>query len=173
MLIYLQMIETPEDKSKFIVLYEEYRNYMYRVAFSILNNQEDAEDAVHYAFMKIAENIKKVGDPYCLKAKGYAVTIVKNRAIDVYRKKQAHPQAEYRDAIKGMWVDYDGDNGVAACILKLNERQRNVLILKHHHGYDLREIAKMLDISYSNALQIEQRAKAKLRALCEEEGIPC
>ena len=70
-------------------------------------------------------------------------------------------------------VDYDGENRVAACILKLNERQQNVLILKHHYGYDLREIAKILNISYRNALQIEQRAKAKLRALCEEEGILC
>ena len=60
MLIYLQMIETPEDKSKFTVLYEEYRDYMYRVALAILHNPEDAEDAVHYAFVKIAENIKNV-----------------------------------------------------------------------------------------------------------------
>ena len=173
MLIYLQMIETPEDRSKFETMYLEYRDYMYRVAFSILNNPQDAEDAVHYAFVKIAENIKKVGEPVCLKTRGYVVTIVRNRAIDVYRKKQAHPNAEYRDAVKGMQVEYDGDNQVSACIMKLNERQRNVLILKYHHGYELKEIAKMLGITYRNALQIEQRAKAKLRALCEEEEIPC
>ena len=173
MLIYLQMIETPEERSKFETIYLEYRDYMYRVAFSILNNPQDAEDAVHYAFVKIAENIKKVGSPVCLKTRGYVVTIVRNRAIDVYRKKQAHPQAEYRDVINGMQVEYDGDNKVSACIMKLNERQRNILILKYHHGYDLKEIAKMLGITYRNALQIEQRAKAKLRALCKEEEIPC
>ena len=33
------------------------------------------------------------------------------------------------------------------------------------------EIAKMLGITYTNALKIEQRAKAKLKALCEEAGI--
>ena len=173
MLIYLQIIETPEEKSKFIILYEEYRDYMYRVAFAILKNQEDAEDSVHYAFVKIAENIKNVDDPVSLKTRGYVVTIVRNRAIDLYRKKQTHPKAEYRDAMNGVQVEYDGDNTVAACILKLNERQRNVLILKHQHGYDLREIAQMLGITYRNALQIEQRAKAKLRALCQEEGIQC
>ena len=173
MLIYLQMIETPEEQSKFVILYEEYREYMYRVAFAILRNVEDAEDAVQYAFMKIAENIKKVDEPVCLKTRGYVVTIVRNRAIDIYRRKQKHPHVEYRDAFKGFTVDYDGDNIVAACILKLNERQRNVLILKHHQGYDLREIAGMLGITYRNALQIEQRAKAKLRILCEEEGIKC
>ena len=173
MLIYLQMIETPEDRSKFEIIYEKYRDYMYRVAFAILNNQEDAEDAVHYAFVKIAKNIKKIGEPECLKTKGYAVTIVRNAAIDIYRKKQAHPHTEYTDRAIGMPMEYDGDNTVASCILKLSERQQSIIILKYHHGYELKEIAKMLGITYRNALQIEQRAKAKLRALCEEEGIKC
>lgn len=173
MLIYLQMIETPEEQSKFVTIYEQYRDYLYRVAFAVLHNEEDAEDAVHYAFVKVAENIKKIGEPECLKTRGYVVTIVRNRAIDVYRKKQAHPQAEYKDAVKGMWVEYDGENRVAECILKLSDRQRDLMILKHQYGYDLREIAQILGISYRNALQIEQRAKAKLRVLCEEEGITC
>jgi len=37
-------------------------------------------------------------------------------------------------------------------------------------GYDLKEIARILGIQLNNARQIDQRAKAKLRALCEENG---
>ena len=59
MMIYLQMIETPEEKSKFEQLYLEYRGLMFHVAYDILHNEHDAEDAVHQAFVKIAENIKK------------------------------------------------------------------------------------------------------------------
>ena len=173
MLIYLQMIETPEDRSKFEVIYLKYRDYMYRVAFAVLNNPEDAEDAVHSAFVKIAETIEKIMDPECIKTKGYVVTIIRNAAIDIYRKKQAHPQVEYMDATAGISVEYDGDDRVAKCMLKLSERQRSVLMLKHYYGYELKEAAKMLGITYRNALQIEQRAKAKLRALCEEEGVQC
>ena len=47
MLIYLQMIETPEDRTKFETLYTEYKEWMGTIAFSILNNTYDAEDAVH------------------------------------------------------------------------------------------------------------------------------
>ena len=173
MLVYLQMIETPEERSKFVMIYEEYRDYMYRVAFAILHNVEDAEDAVHYAFVKIAENIKNVDEPVCLKTRGYVVTIVRNRAIDVYRRKRAHPTVEYYESIRGITVDYTGSHRVAACMLKLDERQQNILIMKHYHGMSSKEIAKSLGISYQNALKIEQRAKAKLRALCEEEGIKC
>lgn len=173
MLIYLQMIESPEDRSKFEALYLEHREYMYRVAFSILNNPQDAEDAVHYAFVKTAENIKKIDNPMCLKTRGYLVTIVRNGAIDIYRKKKAHPFVEYNDALTSMQIEYDGNNRVTYNIFKLPERQRAILILKYQHGYELKEIAKMLNITYRNALQIEQRAKAKLRLLCEEEGIKC
>ena len=73
MLIYLQMIETPEDRSKFEIIYTEYRNMMYSVAFKILQNVMDAEDATHQAFVKIAENIKKVSDPMCPKSRNYFV----------------------------------------------------------------------------------------------------
>ena len=60
MLIYLQMIETPEDQSKFEQIYEKYLGLMYHVALKILENHEDAEDAVHQAFVSIAENLSLI-----------------------------------------------------------------------------------------------------------------
>ena len=60
MLLYLQMLETPEEKSLFEQIYLEYRGLMYHVAYEILHNDQDAEDAVHQAFVKIVENIKKI-----------------------------------------------------------------------------------------------------------------
>ena len=56
MLIYLQIIETDEDKSTFEQIYEAYRGLMFHAAFKVLTHEQDAEDAVHYAFVKIAEN---------------------------------------------------------------------------------------------------------------------
>lgn len=171
MLIYLQMIDSPVDQSKFEVAYMEYKDFMYGVAYDILHNVEDSEDAVHYAFLKLAENIHKIGEPKCPKTFGYIVTIVENRAIDIYRAKRAHPKEPYDDEAVGICVEYEGPNRVAGCILKLPARQRQIMILKYSHGYELKEIARMLGITYANALKIEQRAKVKLRALCEEEGI--
>lgn len=82
MLIYLQTIETEEDKSKFEDIYREYRGLMYYVAYKRLHHEQDAEDAVHYAFMKIAENIKII-DPVSPKTKQLVVTIVDNRVTDI------------------------------------------------------------------------------------------
>lgn len=58
-LIYMQMIASDEDKSKFEQIYLTYRKLMFFVARSILKNDADAEDAVHTAFVSIIEHLKK------------------------------------------------------------------------------------------------------------------
>lgn len=171
MLIYLQTIETPEEKSKFEQLYLEYKGLMFHVAYNILHNEQDAEDAVHQAFVKIAENIKKIDDPMCPKTHSYVVTIVENKAIDQYRKLQKHKNVELIDDIQGMDVRYDGDNDLTKCILKLSARYREMILLRYHHGYSVREIANMMGISLVAAVKLDQRAKRKLKKLCEEAGI--
>ena len=171
MLIYLQMIESPEDQSKFEEIYLKYKQMMYAVAYDILHNPQDAEDAVHHAFLKVVENISKIEEADCPKTKGYVVTIVENRAIDIYRFKKAHPMVPYNEETVGIEMEYDEDNALAGCILKLPPRQRQIIVLKYHHGYELKEIAKMLGITYTNALAIDNRAKKKLKALCEEADL--
>lgn len=171
MLIYLQMIDAPEDQSKFEKIYIEYKATMYSVAFNILRNEQDAEDAVHYAFVKVAENIKKVAEAICPKTKAYVVTIVENQAIDIYRKKKKHPKIPYEQEHLGITIEYTGTNELARCLAKLSPRYREVLLLKHYHGYSSKEIAKMLGLTYSNVLKIEQRARAKLETFCKEAEI--
>ena len=171
MIIYLQMLETPEEKSKFEQLYLEYKGLMFHVAYEILHNEQDAEDAVHQAFVKIAENIKKIDDPICPKTHSYVVTIVENKAIDQYRKQQKHQTVELIEEIQGTNAHYEGDNDLTKCILKLPARYREMILLRYHHGYTVREIAKIMGLSLQAAIKLDQRAKNKLKKLCEEAGI--
>ena len=171
MLIYLQMIDTPEERSKFEQIYLEYKGLMFHVAYEILHNEQDAEDAVHQAFVKIAENIKKIDAPVCPKTHSYVVTIVEHQAIDQYRRLQKHPSVELIEEIQGTNAHYEGDNDLTKCILKLPARYREMILLRYHHGYTVREIAKMLGLSLPAAIKLDQRAKNKLKKLCEEAGI--
>ena len=171
MIIYLQMLETPEEKPKFEQLYLEYKGLMFHVAYEIIHNEQDAEDAVHQAFVKIAENIKKIDDPMCPKTHSYVVTIVENKAIDQYRKQQKHQTVELIDDIQGTNAHYEGDNDLTKCILKLPARYREMILLRYHHGYSVREIAGMMGISLPAAIKLDQRAKQKLKKLSEEAGI--
>ena len=63
MIIYLQTINDTLDRVKFEQLYQEYKAFMHGIAYQILRNQQDAEDAVHNAFLSIAKNIEKIGSP--------------------------------------------------------------------------------------------------------------
>ena len=54
-LVYLQLIDSPEEQSRFEELYTTYRKLMFHVAKGILGNDQDAEDAVHDAFLSIAK----------------------------------------------------------------------------------------------------------------------
>lgn len=60
MLIYMALIDESENQSKFEEIYNTYKGLMFYVANKILNNEADSEDAVHNAFITIAENIKKL-----------------------------------------------------------------------------------------------------------------
>lgn len=171
MLFYLQLIDTLEDKTKFEIIYEEYRGLMFYIAQNMLHNPQDAEDAVHNAFVKIAENIDKISDAICPQTKSFVTIIVENKAIDIYRKRQKIKFEEYEENICEYKIDLEQKHAVAKCILELPIKYREVILLKYYHGYSQKEIAQILDISVANARKLEQRAKNKLSDLCKEEDI--
>ena len=88
LMLYLQMLDTPEEKVRFEEIYLKYREKMFHVADSILHNDQDAEDAVHNAFLRI---IKKFSRFQNIPAKDLApqvIVIARNEAISLQRKKK-------------------------------------------------------------------------------------
>lgn len=171
MLIYLQLIDDPSDRSKFERLYLQYRNYMFVIANNILKNEYDAEDAVHQAFISIAKNIQKISELDCTKTKSYIVTIVEHCAIDIYRVKKRKPIGELDEQVVGIAFEAPHTSTLADAMAKLPARYRHVILLKYDSGYSNREIAKILGLSYEGVHSLVQRAKKRLEELLEEEGI--
>ena len=85
MFIYLAIIDSPEGKLKFEVIYERYKGLMFYTANSVLGDTRDSEDIVHDAFLKIDE----IDDPKSPQTRYLIVTITENKAIDLYRKRKA------------------------------------------------------------------------------------
>lgn len=102
MIIYLAAIDAPEDRDTFVALYETYRNLMFHVAHKILRNEADAEDAVHDAFVTVAEKIQIFSSLERHKTRSLLVTIVEHKAIDLYRKKQRRGEAPLVEEISGI-----------------------------------------------------------------------
>ncbi len=58
--VYLAMLGTDAQKQRFETLYYQNKTLMYRTAYHILNNNQNAEDAVHDAFVSAANQIDKI-----------------------------------------------------------------------------------------------------------------
>ena len=93
------------------------------------------------------------------------------RAIDLYRRKQRHPEVALEEAALGLQIEYTGENGIAKCIGQLPARYRHVLVLKHLHGFNNREVAKIFKTTETNVAKLYHRAKTRLRELCQKEEI--
>lgn len=171
MLAYMSLMDSADDKSKFERVYQSYKGLMFYTANRILNNPQDAEDAVHTAFVKIAENISKIQEAVCPKTKVFVVTIVESTAIDLYRKKKRLNIIDFPEGLPEAPVDLDGGTMLAACMARLPVRYRQVLLLKYSYGFSNKELAKLLGVTEANAIKLGQRAKEKFQEICEEEGV--
>ena len=168
MLIYLQMIESEADKSKFEQLYLRYRGLMFSVAMRLLSNEQDAEDAVHQAFLSVIENLNKVSDVNCPKTRSFVVIITERKAIDLLRAKAKTVLIGDEDSAIGMEIPLPGDGGLADAMARLPARYREVLLLRYDSGYSTREIAQMFQMKPDAAQKLLWRAKEALRKKLEE-----
>ena len=119
MIVYLQMIEGEEEKLQFAALYETYRGLMFYTANNILHNAQDAEDAVHQAFISLAENFSKIKAIECPQTRAFVVIIVERKAIDLLRKRSRQAEVGMNEAVHGIDIPLPGDNGLADAMASL------------------------------------------------------
>ena len=170
LITYLAMIDSPDDQQKFEKVYTKYRYLMLHVAYKILQNHYDAEDAVHQAFISIIENLDNIFEVDSPKTRSYIVIITERKAIDLLRKIQKRQVLEFNEDIAGVEIAFEMDNPIAAAITKLPSQYREVLLLRFHHGFSAKEIASILGISDSGVRKLIARAKKALQELLEKEG---
>ena len=171
MLIYVQAIDLQEEQDLFAQIYMAYRRPLISVAKRYLKAPEDAEDAVHQAFLYVAENFSKFSAGVCPKTWSYIVKLVESRAIDILRQKSKCDAADiYEHQLASIQVPESASH-LTELILGLPERYRNALILRYAYGYEYSEIGKFLHISEATAQKVVSRARLKLEKICQEEGV--
>lgn len=87
MFIYLSLIDSYKDKSKFMKIYDKYKNLLFHVAKKILKDNNLAEDALQEAFIRIAKNLHKINEVSSPETKGFVVIIVKHVSISMLKDK--------------------------------------------------------------------------------------
>ena len=168
-MIYLLMIDSGEDRRKFVILYETYRHFMMRIALDILRDTYLAEDAVHEAFMKISVNMDKVGETGSLSTKRYLAVTAKHAAVDIYRKRKR--QFDREMSVEDLdiriepaaYMESDADNEVLDILKNLPGRYRDVFLLKYSARMENKDIAGILDIPEGTVRQRIARGKVLIQ----------
>lgn len=171
MLIYLSMIETEEDKNKFILLYEKYRKLMFYIANQVLKDDYLSEDVVHQTFIKIIENLDKFSEVDCHKTKSYIVIMVRNCAINLYNQRKNHPTISLEDEVDLMddqAFEIDELDIISQAITKLPIIYKDILSLKYVQEFSNEDIAESLGISEATVRKRLERAKYKVQQILKE-----
>ncbi len=149
----------------------EYLNAGYRYAFSLSENQQDSEDLVHDAWIRLDKRYGKCPD------KPLLFRTIRNLFIDQYRRKRKvqfsdFDEVRYDPAFEGrepggvesaFETAYMEAEALQLQLDRLRYVEREALYLSVVEGYTADEVAQMTSSSRGTVLSLMHRAKGKLR----------
>lgn len=176
--LYLSMVETEEQRSLVEQIYHDYEQTMYHTAFAVLHNKQDAEDAVHEAFVRIITDIDRLTSVKKEKRKSFVIIVVKNIAIDTYRRRQRETVGAEDISDMDIADDFSIEQAISdstdrdilmKAVNKLPEKQQEVLTMKFFHEVSTADIADMLGIDVSAVRKRIARAEKNLYEILKGE----
>ncbi len=163
--------------SKFEAIYFAYSKYLYSIGINILKDEQYAADALQQCFIKIFENIEKIGEVNSNQTKSFISIIMRNESINLFRKRKTiFSVTESMDETLYIIIDENANteemllkaelrDEVRSYLGKLNKDESNLIILKYGKEYTNEEIAGVLGVSQEVVRQRLSRVRRKLAAL--------
>ena len=137
---------------------------LFRVAFAILRNRTDCEDAAQNAVLKAYRNLGS------LKQRGYfktwLISILKNECFDMLKRRRPTLDVTEQELSYEMAVP---DVDLNRAFDQLSPEERLTITLYYYEGYDTREIAQLTEVSEGTVRSRLSRARKTLRALLQEK----
>lgn len=150
------------------VFIEEIRNVKktaFGVAFLILKNTTDCEDAMSAAIVKAYEHRDRLRKRDSFRA--WFLRILRNEAYTVLRERRKVFETDEIEGQPLAFSDPAQSLDLRAALMRLKEDQRNALFLKQE-GYSVEEIAGVLHVPVGTVKSRISRAKSALRMILEE-----
>lgn len=167
-----------ERRQLFNDVYEETFPILIRITYRITNDMEAAEELCHDAYIKLYERLDQLPDQ--AQSKYWLIRVAKNMALN-YAKRKGRERKAYERVLnepkrktesgEDLVLKQEAYEAVQDALGKIPEKFRAVLVLKEYAGLSYREIAKILDITEANVKVRAFRAREKMAALLDEEGI--
>jgi RNA polymerase sigma-70 factor (family 1) len=162
--------------SEFKLLVMPYSSRLYRMAFRLMNNREEAEDIVQEVYVKLW-GMRNVLSTYN-SIEALAVRITRNLCLDNLRRRKVNQNAMKAEQMKeGMHSVSPAEElekkeeaeMIHTLIAALPEPQRSLVHLRHLEGKEYEEISEMVNMNV-NAIRVSiSRARKQMREMLEKQ----
>ena len=153
------------SKQRFERLFKDSYPLMYRMAFSMVENADDAKDAVNQVFTQMWKGKPKVSDD---SVRGYLLAATRNQCLHILRQRQLRRQME--EALQSDESErQDEERQELLCELQqiiddnLTEQDKRVLELHYNEEMTYAETATVLGISTAAVNKHITHKKKKIR----------
>ena len=173
------------DRRAFAELVEMYKDRIFRLAYRMLGNNQEAEDVVQETFLRVFTNLHRYDESQ--KFSTWIYRIAANLCIDRLRKRKNlySLDADMTDNSEGSdWYSLLPSNEktpeshmmvsetqeqVRKAIDALPEKYKSVVILRYLHDLSLQEIGEVLDMPVTTVKTRVHRGREYLRKKLEND----
>lgn len=161
------------NEQAFSSLIEENKLKMYKVAKSILKNEDDVCDAIQNALMSAYKNISKLQNNQYFST--WIIRILINKCYDIAKDNQKRNNnvidiADYNtDEGVRSYDTYNSDSIVENVLNQIDEELKTVTILYYYNDYSVSEISRIIDIPEGTVKSRLSRARSKIYEIVKRE----
>jgi RNA polymerase sigma-70 factor (ECF subfamily) len=160
------------DRDALVRLLRELETPLYRTAFYLMKNEQDALDATQEALFKVYRNLPSFQQGASFHA--WAQRIVTNTCIDLYRKRKKvvlmgdeQHQEDSRARNQVEWSVLASD--LKRAIERLPDPQRTAVVLRYVQEYPYRDIAEVMQVPINTVKSYLFRARKLLKEWLDED----
>ncbi len=157
-----QMDHTPMVNADFERVYRESSDAVYRSAFRILGNSEDAEDILQTVFLRFLRRDLSLG--IVDKPEAYLRRAAVNAAVDLIRTRK-NKASSIEDLVHepSRKAQQELSSRLRDAISRIDPKWAEIFLLRYIEGYGNKEIAELLDTSQTMIAVTLFRARQKLQ----------
>ncbi len=157
------------SKDAFEELVERWQKRLWHYAFQVTGSESAAWDVVQEAWFAIIRGLSKLQDAAVFPR--WAFRILNNKCADWLRKQHLQSRLN-KELVKQEEIEPDKkqnsseeSESLRAAIAKLPPDSRALLTLRYHEGFDIGQIAEILDIAEGTVKSRLHRTLERLRRL--------
>lgn len=153
-------------------IYRDFYGKVYGYILSKIQNVQNAEDLTSDVFLKVYEKIDTF-DESKASLSTWIYTITRNKLTDYYRTRKVFDEIPESEE-SGFSLEDEVCNAqtletLAQALETLDERERDIVILRYYSGKTLRDISEQMNISYAYVKVLQNNAFSKLRKFLENQ----